>query len=80
MVVVALVAGDTPTFSTLDFLADLARSVPAFVGCRVGEERKRACRLEVVRKDSGLFRMDFSGGWGFGGWGHAYFFNAGFLG
>ena len=57
VVVGALVAGDTPTFSTLDFLADLARSVPASVGCRVCEEKKRACRLVVLRKDSGLFRM-----------------------
>ena len=28
----------------------LARSVPASVGCRVCEEKKRACRLVVVRK------------------------------
>ena len=79
VVVGALVAGDTPTFSTLDFWSMLARSVPASVGCRVCEERKRVCRLVVVRKDSELFRMGFGGGCGLGGWGHAYFFNAGFL-
>ncbi len=44
-------------FFNAGFLAMLARSVPASVGCRVCEEKKRACRLVVLRKDSGSFRM-----------------------